>query len=408
VGFKRRDLMPEEDLLRDVQRQAREVDLRAVKGAAEDVLARAKSAHDKAPQDRRRRAWAGKNDPVPRPAAEPVLELLARRDDLKGLPVRMGADCQVSQDTAVKMGKLSRGVDVIRRASSVGSSRWSGPGGPLPGLQELVTEETVSTLVQMLEVGPPYNRGHLTTLLTGKQGRKATALLARQALFDFAANVREAAVKALEDRPREDYRAALLDGLRHPWPPVADHAAEALVALDDQAATFHLLSMLDEPDPGAPALNKDNKWFVSEMVRVNHLRNCLLCHAPSFAPDDPVRGLVPTPGEPLPQGYNASRRGNFVRADITYLRQDFSAIQPVPDHGRWPTYQRFDYLVRTRELTAEERAAEDRRKEQPRPVSYPQRNAVLFALRELTGVDAGDSSADWYQLLWTARMLSPP
>jgi hypothetical protein len=197
----------------------------------------------------------------------------------------------------------------------------------------------------------------------------------------------------------------LLDGFRYPWAPVAAHAAETLVALDDRAALFRLATLLDEPDPSEPVCNGDKKWVVREVVCVNHLRNCLLCHAPSTAVSDPLRGIVPVPGERLPRVYYSSQRGDFVRADVTYLRQDFSLMQRIAKPGRWPEWQRFDYLVRTRELTADELAAH---REKPRPsrfVSYPQREAVRFALRELTGMDAGEEAADWQEVL--ARMTSP-
>ena len=88
-----------------------------------------------------------------------------------------------------------------------------------------------------------------------------------------------------------------------------------------------------------------------------------------------------------------------MRADITYLRQDFSLLERVAKPDNWPEWQRFDCLVRTRELTADERAVLDKKPRKSKPVSYPQREAVLFALRELTGLDAGEESADWYELL---------
>jgi hypothetical protein len=91
-----------------------------------------------------------------------------------------------------------------------------------------------------------------------------------------------------------------------------------------------------------------------------------------------------------------------VRADVVYLRQDFSVMQPVEktlstdSHSQkedpWPSFQRHDYLVRTRALTAAEVKAWQ---ERPAADTYPQREAVLFALRGLTGVDAGSSASDW-------------
>src|SRR5262249_8277546 len=139
--------------------------------------------------------------------------------------------------------------------------------------------------------------------------------------------------------------------------------------------------------------------------RINHHKNCMLCHAPgsldneagSFQPpvskdiedkkqptkvvkevttpdgkqqviemvDVLVRtevGLqpaqVPVPGQPLPtpsQGYGFNPHPDLlVRIDVTYLRQDFSMLQPVLDANHWPGMQRFDFLVRTRKMSKEE------------------------------------------------------
>jgi hypothetical protein len=88
------------------------------------------------------------------------------------------------------------------------------------------------------------------------------------------------------------------------------------------------------------------------------------------------------PGQPLPTYLQAT--GDFVRADVTYLRQDFSALQPVEEPGAWPKVQRFDYLLRSRPLTPEEAAAIA-----PAAASYPQRDAVLYALRRLAKEGGG-------------------
>jgi hypothetical protein len=87
-----------------------------------------------------------------------------------------------------------------------------------------------------------------------------------------------------------------------------------------------------------------------------------------------------------------------VRADVTYLRQDFSLLQQVVKPDKWPAWQRFDFLVRTRELPAQE-AAELDKGGPHRQLVYPQRDAVLFALRELTGEDLGPGSAGWQRFL---------
>ena len=194
-------------------------------------------------------------------------------------------------------------------------------------------------------------RLELVKWLQATTGKAASMALAQRAVFDLAYEVRKAAVAGLKDRRRAEYRSVLIKLLRYPWPAAADHAAAALVALADTEAVPDLLDLLDKPDPLAPTQDKNQKWHVAELVRVNHFGNCLLCHAPSSASEDPVRGLIPSRSAPIPPvQYYDSRSGNFVRADVTYLRQDFSVVLPVKDHGKWPQYQRFDFLVRQSEL----------------------------------------------------------
>jgi hypothetical protein len=84
----------------------------------------------------------------------------------------------------------------------------------------------------------------------------------------------------------------------------------------------------------------------------------------------------------------------FVRADITYVRQDFSVAQPVDNPGFWPSQQRYDYLVRRKVVP-------DPKDEMPpeEKVDYPQRRSVLAALRELSGLDAGETAASWRKVL---------
>lgn len=84
---------------------------------------------------------------------------------------------------------------------------------------------------------------------------------------------------------------------------------------------------------------------------------------------------------------------SFVRADVTYLIQDFSVPLEVPKAHPWPGEQRFDFFVRTRQVD------EPARKESPDEPSYPQRDAVLFALQKLTGKNAGNSSGAWRRML---------
>lgn len=216
---------------------------------------------------------------------------------------------------------------------------------------------------------------------------------------DLSPEVREAALAALQHRPAPQYVGVLLQGLRYPWPPVADRAALALRKLKPQGVAAKLLALLDQPDPSLPALNAMKKPMVRELVRLNHLRNCLLCHAPSANDKDGlVRGLVPTPGQPLPALYYAGQSGNFVRADITFLRQDFSVNLPVEAAAPWPSEQRFDFITRLRPARPEEMP-----EVAAKPGEYPQREAVLYALRGLTDKNGGDSSEKWRALLGIAK-----
>ena len=107
--------------------------------------------------------------------------------------------------------------------------------------------------------------------------------------------------------------------------------------------------------------------------------------------------------EPVREVYYESNSGNFVRADTTYLRQDFSVPQPVTNPSPWPAFQRFDYLVRTRALTFEEEIFGKVNE----PMAGRHRQAILFALRELTGTDAGRTATAWRRRLAEVEKHAP-
>jgi hypothetical protein len=346
-----------------------------------------------------------------------VPDLLVKRTDLVGLPMRMGLDCQLGKESAENLQVLSRklriylsqsvprdGIDTRPDAIALRRQLLEGADAARHDWEQA---EAVPTLTQLLQPEDKPLRLLLVELVSRIKGPGATHALVQRALFDLCDEVREAAVTALRDRPQEEYRTPLLEGFRYPWPAVADHTAEALVALRSRDALPQLVRLLDERDPTLPTVpaapgGKPGTPVVRELVRVNHLRNCLLCHAPSLDTNEPVRGLVPTPGQPLPPAfspqYYVAATGTFVRADITYLKQDFSVPQPVARAEAWPTSQRFDYLLRSRPAKLDELV------ELAHPAeTYPQREAVLFALRELTGKDPGPKSADWQQVLASAQ-----
>jgi hypothetical protein len=79
---------------------------------------------------------------------------------------------------------------------------------------------------------------------------------------------------------------------------------------------------------------------------------------------------------------------------MTYLRQDFSLLQPVKDAAPWPEMQRFDFLVRTRAVSAEEAAGYPKWVQQQGPgYLAPHHQAAIAALRVLTGRDAPEPTA---------------
>lgn len=354
------------------------------------------------------------------------LNKLMRQAGLKeGLPLQSGPKCQLAPDTAMVVQTLSKDLRDMGFVSVPGAAgRVRFPGGktvfigattiqngtPIAKTQafeqwcDINKVEQFSgalpTLLQMLQVEDAPTRLTLVRELTKVNRPGATAVLAQRAMVDLSPEVRDAAVAALQKRLAAQYLPVLLQGLRYPLAPVADRAALALRKLKPQGAMPRLVALLDQPDPALPVLDKRTKKpVVRELVRLNHMRNCLLCHAPSAnTKDGLVRGLVPTPGQPLPRLYYAGQSGNFVRADITFLRQDFSVNLPLEAAAPWPKEQRFDFVTRLRPARPEEI-----KETAVKPGNYPQRDAVLYALRGLTGKDAGDSSAKWRELLGIAR-----
>jgi hypothetical protein len=274
--------------------------------------------------------------------------------------------------------------------------------------QELIILARIAALTQILMPLAEMHPG-LAKYLSTISHVEATRALARLAIFSSEEEARKAALDALKVRRERDYTEILVNGLRYPWPAVARRAAEAIVKLERNDLLPQLIDVLEQPDPRAPVMQEVKEKrvpVVRELVRVNHHRSCLLCHAPGNTgkvSGDAVTAEVPVPGQPLnpPSGpYNASRQDILVRVDVTYLRQDFSTLQAVADANPWPEMQRFDFLVRTRVLSEEEAAAY-REKLKPREEGEfsPYQRAALAALRDLTGRDTEPTPQAWRRLL---------
>lgn len=337
--------------------------------------------------------------------------LTSARYDLSGLPLVVGTDAQLGKEPAEDLHAMSR---KLRRCveASIGDPRLDPRPNPdklresLMGGEgkEWLKPEAVPCLLQMLQAENTPVRKLLVEVLGKIPGKRATQALAMRAMVDLAPEVREAAVLALKDRPTEEFRGLLQAGLRYPWAAVVAHAAEALVALDAKESLPALAKALAEPDPSLPFTVRRGKLevhAVRELVRVNHLANCVLCHAPSLDRQELVRGAVPVRGMPLPapsttpQYYETGE--HFVRADVTFVRQDFSVMQTVANPGQWPIHQRFDYLVRLRRATESEMRLAEKLTNQME--GSPQRDMLRRAVREVTGKDPGATPDEWQHLL---------
>jgi hypothetical protein len=239
---------------------------------------------------------------------------------------------------------------------------------------------------------------------------ESTRALVKTVLYSPESNVRDVAITALKARNDKDYVDLLMQGFRYPWPEVAQRSAKALVKLKRTDLVPRIIDVLDEADPRAPFVEQKNgkaTTKVRELVRINHHRNCLMCHAPGqdVANTDVLTAETPVPGQPLPSFNNGGYRSQgipdlLVRIDVTYLRQDFSMMVPVADAAPWPEMQRFDFVARTRELKDDEVSAFKEKFDKLEPgVVPPNHRSALLALRELTGKDAEPTALAWRSLL---------
>jgi hypothetical protein len=335
------------------------------------------------------------------------------KDDpkLQGLPFLMGGACRMDATmSSVFSTAVGLTHDAIQAEDSAifpkvnaldrFSQQWAGQDSA-PG---------VAALTQIYGPEKQHRREDLAQHLRKINHPAATKALARAAVFDFDDKVRLAAMDGLKSRSKKDYTEVLLTALRHPWPAAAHNAARAITRLNRQDLVPQLVAFLAERSPHEPFqqdVNGESKLVVREMVKVNHHRNCLLCHPPAPAGQvaGGIFGVVPTPGEsftPPDSGgaYGGSPGDAMVRADVTYLRQDFSILASVPNSHPWPEKQRFDFLVRTRVLTAEE-VRDHLKNKQARVAGTLSENqkAAADALHRLTGKNAAPTAVAWAQVL---------
>lgn len=385
--------------------------------------------------------------------------LMKKRTDLAGLPFTLGEACRMKGERGTQFANSLtrlRGSMQQQIAIPIGEARHAPERAaqlfwqqfPTASLQEdqaqgqasreareNLVRARIAALMQVLAPETAALRRGLARYLSSISDAEATRALARLAIFSAEEEVRQEAIDALKVRRDKDYTDIMRQGLRYPWPAVARRASEAVVKLERKDLVPELVAMLDEPDPRAPVTRtvKDKSVpVVRELVRINHHRNCVLCHAPAapgpnngvpggmpvqpaapvngpgmpgmfIAVNNPLSAEVPIPGQPLPtpsQGYGNSNQDILVRIDVTYLRQDFSLMQRVEGAQPWPEMQRFDFLVRNRTVTEGE--ANTIRQELNRLATdgqSPYQRAVHLALRELTGRDADVNASAWRRAL---------
>lgn len=351
-------------------------------------------------------------------AMQPLKDVLAKRTDLQGLPLTMGDACRSDVDETRDLRQVSSSVGkTVTLFNGHLGSRDAAQNDAFRNLlikqmvslcmkdhAENPTSQKLTTIDQILQIDHPRLRLEMIDALRNSNFDAAIKVLVNKAKFDLEPEVRGAAIEALADIAPNKIRQPLLEGLNYPWHVVAQHSAEALVRLNDQEAVATLIDMLDLPHPKLP-IETSGEMVQRELVGINHMRNCLLCHAPSTNERDSVRGRIPHQSRPLTGSYieellGATEVPFAVRADITYLEQDFSVVLPVEKPGPWPREQRFDFVVQQKKLKPVKA-----KQEAMRILNSPNwnRNAIIFALQGLTGETPADNSSNNWRSIMAAR-----
>jgi hypothetical protein len=349
--------------------------------------------------------------------------MIAQRTDLRGLPFLMGQECRTCEEQARIFSAIADRVNQAMRdarnqdqtdvAELLDNNIKQVKGRVSKTGLDYYYRSAVGAAVQILMPESERFRVGLAKYLATVPHVDATSALARLALFSPEEEVRTAAIGGLKLRREKDYTDVLMQGFQYPLAVVSKRAAEALVKLDRKDLIANLVDVLDQSDPRLPAkktVEGKEVSVVRELVRVNHNRSCVLCHAPGntdSVPNGVLTAAVPLPTEPLPKpsdgGYQSVPPPSpdiIVRIDMTYLRQDFSMMMPVSDPHPWPEKQRFDFFVRARVLTPQEAQAYEPCCEADDPGRLsPYHRAALFALRELTGRDTAPTASAWRTML---------
>jgi hypothetical protein len=332
--------------------------------------------------------------------------LLSRRSDLAGLPFVLGDACRRKGESKDQFAATTNKIRDIQRSHIDGWKMTEV--AKMLETQRPPAAVQVAALWQMVAAEREGDRLELVKYLHGSLPEvDAARALAKLAIFSEEDRIRSAALDALKTRREQNYVDILIKGLSYPWPAVAERASAAIARLGRADLAPHLQEVLKRPDPRAPQtslVDGKPRTVVRELVRINHLRNCMLCHAP--APANGQVGVaalavalngtdstaeVPIPGEAIQRFYGHESIPELrVRFDVTYLRQDFSVLLPVANAEPWPNMQRFDFVVRTREVNEQE--ARTRRELLAANADSPYHRAARTAIAVLSG-RAGSGAA---------------
>ena len=252
--------------------------------------------------------------------------LIAQRPDLAGLPFAMGDACRVKESD---LPGFRKEVALVRTTfNNLSFTLPDPPTRPVTGperfwkeydeqtrringreaIDAATTREppdfsgfAVAGLMQVIGAESRDFQAGLIARMTKfpkSADKNVTEALAQLAVFSTDSGVRWLAIEALLSRDLGPADPILLKGLRYPWPDVARSAMEAVVQLKRDNLKPELAKILREPDPRAPVVRETagkKEIVVREVVRINHHRNCLLCHPPAGTAEETVMKHARTP-----------------------------------------------------------------------------------------------------------------
>ena len=233
-----------------------------------------------------------------------MLAMIEKRADLRGLPFLMGDECRTREEQArlfrqiadlisrTKHGNMGQAIETGEHLEVVmlRQGHHTTPGFERQDLYRVA----IAAITQILMPEPEIYRLGMVRYLAKVPHADASRALAKLVLYSSEESVRNAAIDGLKTRREKDFTDILLQGFRYPLQDVSKRAAEALVKLERKDLLENLVQVLESPDPRLPITEKregKDVTFARELVKVNHHRNCLLCHAPGNTEDMPEGGL---------------------------------------------------------------------------------------------------------------------